>query len=95
MDKDRIGFIEQHIKEREEIIARYRSSGIIDRDDAISKIMWLRLNDLKVGSVSCAYAAIYPIPLEEASDEQIVGELRFQIGILCGELAEMALKTGE
>ena len=93
MDWNKIGFIEQHIKERKGIVDRYRICGILDREDAIFKIKWLRLNDLNVGIVSCAYVAMNPIPMEEASDDQIVGELQMQMGILSGELAEILLKN--
>ena len=77
------------IKERENIINNYNTSGWLDREDAIHKIQELRVKDSQVGQVTAIKLAQYTIPFEEASDSQIVDELRMQVNILKSKLLIM------
>ena len=88
MNNRRIISIEHDIKERKDIVDRYYASGILDRQDAINKINNLRLTDEKVAEITSAKLLAHRIPFRESTDEQIISELKMQIGILTEELAE-------
>lgn len=74
------------ISERERIISTYRTTGYLDRNQAIEKIKELRMTDKEVATVTAAQLAVNSIPFEAASDEKIIGELQMQIDILKAKL---------
>lgn len=81
--------IERSIKERQDIVDKYRKFGEIDRDEAISKIRSLRLTDSRVRDMTAIELMIHPTPFEDATNDQIVGELQMQVLILSAELSEI------
>lgn len=81
-----IASIEKDINERNEIINTYFSTGYLDRDTAISKIVKLRDTDEKVAAVTNVKLAQYSVPFSEVPNENIVAELKMQVDILTAEL---------
>lgn len=94
MQKDHIVLIEQDIKERKDIVDRYQKYGLLDRDEAISKIKSLRKTDYKVAAATGARLLVNAVSFENATNDQIIAELQMQISILCSELLEDSLLTG-
>ena len=82
--------IEHSIEERKRIIDKYQLLGVLDRSEAISKIMGLRAKDSTVLNAEMVevISSGKPIPLERATDEQIVDQLRLQMDILMAELGD-------
>lgn len=70
------------INERNEIVKKYLSTGFLDRENAISKIMKLRLQDKNVAEITTIKLAQNATPFSMATNEQIVEELKMQVGIL-------------
>ena len=89
MDDQKKISIEHGIKERRDIVDKYRDYRVLDRDDAINKIRSLRLTDSKVREMTEIALLVKPTPFEKASNEQIVSELQMQITILMAELSEL------
>ncbi len=73
------------INERQSIIDKYYRYGISDRDEAIRKIIELRITDFSVAAFYRLQSTQSQIKLEEASDLQLVKELETQIAILSGK----------
>ena len=86
MDSQKILSIENDILERKEIIEKYYSTGILDREEAIRKIRELRTEDTKVAEITAIKLFMHGIPFENANNEQIIEDLRMQVDILTGEL---------
>ena len=80
--------IEKDINERNEIINIFISTGYLDRDKAVSKIMELRKNDENVAAVTNVKLAQYSVPFSEVPNENIVAELKMQVDILTAELVK-------
>lgn len=76
----------QDIADRNTIIQKYTELGVLDRQKAISKIQELRVQNQAVGVVTALNLLQSSTPFSEASDEQIVGELRMQVKLLWMEL---------
>ncbi|WP_278849347.1 hypothetical protein [Thomasclavelia spiroformis] len=74
------------IKERNDIIDTYRFSGYLDRDDAIHKILELRITDNQVREITTIKLSLHATSFVEASDEQIINELMMQVNILKSKL---------
>lgn len=74
------------IDERNKIINQYFANGIIDRNDAISKILKLRATDKEVAIVTCAELSVHSTPFEHATNAQIIEELKMQVSILEAKL---------
>ena len=92
MDTRNITSIEHDIYERKEIIDRFMTLRILNRQDAIEKIESLRLTDTRVAEVTGVKLLFSRTPFEKCTDEQIVAELQMQIEVLYGELAEIVSK---
>ena len=73
------------INERQSIIDKYYRYGILDRDEAIRKIIELRITDFSVAAFYELQSTQPQIKLEEASDLQLIKELETQITILSGK----------
>ncbi len=82
--------IEHSILERKSIIDNYYTTRVLDRKDAISKIMELRAENFVVLETELVGMAASgsSIPLERATDEQLVNQLSMQMDILIAELEE-------
>lgn len=85
-----IASIEKDINERNEIINKFISTGYLDRDTAISKIMELRKTDENVAAVTSVKLARYSVPFSEVPNENIIDELKMQVDILSAELIKKA-----
>lgn len=83
-----ISHLKSEINEREKIINAYRSSGYLDREKAIEKILQLRQTDEKILTVTSLELAQQSIPFSQASNESIISELQMQLEILHIELLE-------
>lgn len=76
------------IIERKQIINKYQMTGILDRDEAISKIMILRLLDKDLAkATAAAHIATGSVTCSQASNQDIISELQFQIDYLTAKLS--------
>mgnify|MGYP000728975839 CR=1 FL=1 len=78
--------LEHDIGERQEIIEKYQMTGLLDRDDAISKIRKLRCTDKEIAEETVVRLAVSSIPFEYCSNDILIGELQMQKTILEGKL---------
>ena len=78
--------IAKDIREREEIINKYYSTGILDRQSAIEKIQKLRLMDEQVAAATTVRLAAGSLPFDQVPNEGIVSELIMQVNILKAKL---------
>lgn len=81
-----IDSIRKDIKERQQMINKYLTTGYLDRDTAIIKIQKLRLTDENVATVTSVKLAQYSVPFSEVPNENIVAELKMQVDVLSAEL---------
>lgn len=77
------------IAERDHIIQLFRSTGFLDRDDAIDKIIKMRTSDEDVAKVTTANLLVNSTPFNQAPNSQIVGELIMQRNILLEKLTKL------
>ena len=70
------------IKERDNIIRKYNLYGLLDRDDAIRKIMELRAKDKKVLQIAIENMTGPITLLDQLTNDQLAKELSAQITIL-------------
>lgn len=77
------------ITERDNIIRNYQLYGLLDRDDAIKKIMELRRSDNDVATVPSINLSVSSIPFNQSTNDQIVGELAMQKDILEAKLSAL------
>ncbi len=80
------GTLIKDIEERKHIISTYRTTGFLDRNDAIDKIMKLRVNDLEVAQITTVNLTQFCIPFDQATNDQIIDELIMQMNILKAKL---------
>ena len=83
-----IASIEKDINERNEVINTFISTGYLDRDKAVSKIIELRKTDENVAAVTNVKLIQYSVPFSEVPNKNIVAELKMQVDILSVELAK-------
>lgn len=70
------------IKERDDIIRKYNSFGLLDRNDAIRKIMELRAKDKEVLQIAIENMTGPITLLDQLTNDQLAKELSAQITIL-------------
>lgn len=75
------------IAERDDIIRNYQLYGLLDRDNAIKKILELRISDNDVATVTSINLSVSSIPFNQSTNDQIVGELAMQKDILEAKLS--------
>jgi hypothetical protein len=80
------------IEEREKIIRSYRKTGHLDRKDAIKKIQELRINDEDVATVTSVKLAVFSVPFNQSTNDQIVTELTMQRDILQTKLIKKQME---
>ena len=80
------------ISDREQIIRGYRSTGKLDRNEAIRKIFELRQTDVDVATATVARLAVSSTPFEQTTNDGLAAELQMQVNVLLSKLAE---KTNE
>ena len=77
----------KEITERKQIVETYRQTGLLNREDAINKIISLRMTDQDVaGATAAVQLSTGTIPFTQATDQQIISELQMQISVLAAEL---------
>ena len=76
------------ITDRENIIYNFQTTGYLDRDGAINKIVEMRISDEDVAKVTAANLLISSTPFNQAPDFQIVDELIMQRNILQAKLSK-------
>ncbi len=82
--------LKHDISERQAIIDQFRKTGLLDRNDAISKIKKLRMTDKEVFQIAVVEVSPFvpTIPLAQCSNEQLVNELEIQKAVLESKLVE-------
>lgn len=85
-----IDSIIKDINERQEMIDEYMNTRHLDRDKAISKIQELRVTNENVAAVTAVKLVQYSVPFSQVPDENIVAELKMQVGILIAELTKIS-----
>lgn len=83
------------IKERDDIIRKYNSFGLLDRNDAIRKIMELRSRDIDIYRITVAGLAISSTPFNIATNEQIIRDLETQKNILEAKLIKIDIEENK
>lgn len=80
------------IAEREDIIVNYQKNGFLDRNNAVRKILELRINDKDVEIITTAKLSKSSTPFAWATNDQIVKELDMQRTILLAKLIEKQME---
>ena len=81
--------IENDIKDREDLINKYKAKGYFlksEREDAIRKIKELRITDQTVAEITAVKLTTNSVSFDKAQDGSIAAELRMQVDILTTEL---------
>lgn len=80
------------IRERKELIHQFWQTGRLDRDKTIKKIVELRVSDQTVMTLEHLQMSASPaprIPLERATDAELVEQLNVQVAALEAKLGEI------
>lgn len=80
------------IAERADIIVNYQKSGFLDRNNAVRKILELRINDKDVEIITAAKLSKSSTPFAWATNDRIVKELDMQKAILQTKLIEKQME---
>ena len=85
--------IKKDIAEREKIVQQFRCTGVIDRNDAIDKLVKLQTKNgkLAVATMAKQNANGY-VDLYQTDNSTIIMNIQFQIDFLRVELAELVLE---
>lgn len=85
--------IANDIIERENIIRRFQTTGFLDRNEAIEKIMSLQLTDVDMALATVAkQTQCGSVNLYQADNNLIIANIQFQIEILKAKLAKLELE---
>ncbi len=85
--------ITNDIIERENIIRRFQTTGFLDRNEAIEKIMSLQLTDADMALATVAkQTQCGSVNLYQADNNLIIANIQFQIEILNAKLAKLELE---
>ncbi len=88
--------ITKDIIERENIIRRFQTTGFLDRNEAIEKIMSLQFTDADMAFATVAkQTQCGSVNLYQADNNLIIGNIQFQIEILNAKLAKLELEEKE
>ena len=74
------------IAEIENIICNYQRYGLLDRENAMKKIIELRISDEDIAAATSINLSVSSIPFSQSTNDQIVGELAMQRDILQAKL---------
>ena len=80
------------IRERKELIQQFWQTGLLDRDKTIQKIVELRVSDQTVMTLEhlqMSASSAPRIPLERATDAELVEQLKVQVAALEAKLGEI------
>ena len=81
--------IMKDIRDRKDLIQQFRQTGWLDRDKTIQKIMELRVNDptvMRLEYLQMSASQAPRIPLERATDAELVDQLKVQVAALEAKL---------
>ena len=84
--------IMKDIRDRKDLIQQYRQTGWLDRDKTIQKIMELRVSDrtvMMLEHLQMSASSAPRIPLERATDAELVEQLKVQVAALEAKLGEI------
>lgn len=84
--------IMKDIRDRKDLIQQYRQTGWLDRDKTILKIMELRISDqtvMMLEQLQMSASRAPRIPLERATDAELVDQLKVQVDALEAKLGGM------
>lgn len=85
--------ITKDIIERERIICQYQTTGFLDRNDAIEKIISIQNTDAEIAlSTKLKQAESGSVDLYQADNNLIIANIQFQIDILKAKLAKLELE---
>lgn len=85
--------ITKDIVERENIIRQFQTTGFLDRNEAIEKIMSLQLTDADMAFATIAkQTQCGSVNLYQADNNLIIANIQFQIEILNAKLAKLELE---
>lgn len=85
--------ITNDIIERENIIRRFQTTGFLDRNEAIEKIMSLQLTDVDTALATVAkQTQCGSVNLYQADNDLIIANMQFQIEILNSKLVKLELE---
>ena len=91
-----IASISKDIKERDEIISRYITTGNLDRNEVIRKIVELQNTDIEVRiATSTKQVTEGFLDLSSATDNQLINNLNFQLEFLKSKLVKKAMEDDE
>lgn len=88
--------ITKDIVERENIICQFQTTGFLDRNEAIEKIMSLQFTDADMAIATVAkQKQCGGVDLYQSDDNHIVSNMQFQIDFLKAKLAKLELEDKE
>ena len=81
------------IIEREKIIYQFQTTGFLDRNDAIEKIIITQLTDVDLAVATITKQAVNgSVNLYQADEDIIIANMQFQIEFLKAKLAKLELE---
>lgn len=92
MDCFEMNQIMKDIRERMDLIQQFWQTGLLDRDKTIQKIVELRVSDQTVMTLEhlqMSASSAPRIPLERATDAELVEQLKVQVAALEAKLWEI------
>lgn len=85
--------IAKDIVERERIVHQFQTTGFLDRNDAIEKIISLQITDADMAIATVAkQTQCGSVDLYQADNSLIIVNMQFQIDFLKAELAKLELE---
>lgn len=91
-DLDRASIIKD-ITERENIIYRYKTTGFLDRDDAIKKIISIQIEDFELRLATIENQLVNGrVDFQQLNNNLIIVNIQFQIDFLKSKLSKKALE---
>ena len=88
--------VTRDIVERENIIRQFQTTGFLDRNEAIEKIMSLQFTDADMAIATAAkQTQCGSVNLYQADNDLIITNIQFQIEILKAKLAKLELEDKE
>ena len=88
--------ITNDIIERENIIRRFQTTGSLDRNEAIEKILSLQLTDADMAVATVAkQKQCGSVDLYQADNNLIIANIQFQVDFLKEKLAKLKLEDKE
>ena len=77
------------IAERKAVIDKYNMTHTVDRERVIKMLSDKKMEDPRILNATSAVQIVKgSIPYEQVSDQSLIGEVKFQIAILAGELKD-------